>query len=315
MARPQQLVSQWQSRLATAERLAVGTPRFRWLHLARVRLYRFLLSCYGSGQWRTGLHDDQPQPLVVEDAAEFSSATGKPPKAVGKIQAVLKSVQNAQDHPPQSGPWTDGIDPATFMAVTDNEARINVVRCREFLCQHGLSARILGRGRQRVVVVPYAELATAAALVDANRAKLRMDRKLLAIALPRRPVFKDETRTVAAGILWVLFLASGIVMIAAMAVPVSELGFGAAIGLLIAAVVAVVEACTVIFLLFPRRWPTLSIDIPRELVRATKLTLIAVPITVVISAAFWFDGGLGQLAIYLAILMAVILFGDRFVRR
>ena len=52
MDRRVEIVSQWRARLASAESLAAESPRLRWIHLARVRLYRFLLSCYSSGQWR-----------------------------------------------------------------------------------------------------------------------------------------------------------------------------------------------------------------------------------------------------------------------
>lgn len=315
MARPQQLVSQWQSRLATAERLAAGSLRLRWLHLAQARLYRFLLSCYGSGQWRTGLSDDQPRPLIVDELTEFSSATGKPPKGAGKIQAVLKSVQNAQDHPPEVGPWTEGIDPNTYMAVTDNESKIDVERCREFLEAQGLRVRIIGRGRQRVVAVPYCQLDAAAALVDRYRNRLRPFRTRSIVAFPSRPVFTLEARLFAA-IVGILFVASIGVIFTAMALPAGELGFGAIIGLLIAAVVAVAEASLIATFLFIRKSrPALSIDARTAVAKAARFTIIAVPVALGIVALLAYDSALGQFAIYMAILAAIILFGDRAIRR
>jgi hypothetical protein len=197
-----ELVSQWQERLASAEDLARSTARFRWIHLARVRLYRFLLACYGRGQWRTGATEAEQLPAEgVVSQYEASEWSGKPPKTVGAIQSVLKSVHNAQDRAPPVGPLVDGLDPDTFLAVTSSDARIDVEKCERFLIDRGFHPRVVGRGRRMTVEVPYAELKAAEALVDAHRQMLRPVLKTRADKLRQHPVLPEETQMLVVGVM------------------------------------------------------------------------------------------------------------------
>ena len=181
MSRQSELVSQWQERLIAAEQFADGTPRFRWLHAARIRLYRFLLRCYGSGQWRSAVEEGR-QTAAVTVSDELGPWQGKPAKTAGKIQAVLKSVHSAQDREPQRGPFlAGGIDGSAYVTVTSSGAKIDARKCKEFLQGHGIEARAIFRGRQRIVEVPYADLQRASVLVDANREQLRPVRRLLTL--------------------------------------------------------------------------------------------------------------------------------------
>jgi hypothetical protein len=216
MVRQTELVSQWQEQLSAAEELADGTPRFRWLHAARVRLYRFLLRCYGSGQWRSAVNDEV-DPLDVEPAAppvavqdEPTRWHGKPAKTAGKIQAVLKSVHNAQDREPQRGPLlAGGIDGSAYVTVTSSGAKVDARKCKEFLRCHGIEARAIIRGRERIVEVPYADLQTASALVDANREHLRLVRPRLTLkttfaAVRHKATVPTETQLTVVSILLLL---------------------------------------------------------------------------------------------------------------
>ena len=104
------LVQDWRQRLAAAEAEGAEQHRLKWLYRMRVRLYRYLLSCYPQGDWRA----DAPSIAVDETLADVLHGDtttildcpldGKPAKTSGKMLAVLKSVSAAQDHPATSGP-------------------------------------------------------------------------------------------------------------------------------------------------------------------------------------------------------------------
>jgi hypothetical protein len=323
MARPQQLVSQWQSRLATAERLAAGSLRLRWLHLVQARLYRFLLSCYGSGQWRTGVSDEQPRLLVVDELTEFSSTTGKPPKGAGKIQAVLKSVQNAQDHPPQMGPWTDGIGPDTHMAVTDPGEAVDLDRFRLLLWDKGLSARKALRGGRQVVEVPYCELQSAELLLHIHRGRLLRDQ------VPDRRNWKDSEPS-ARDILnlyacSMLVLVGVAIAVTGIALAKEGAGVGALIGLLMTAVMAVIQG-TLLFSIVFVKWGRMSVRSRQRIVVIAYCVLIALPLALAISAKLvdvWNADAIRRLllgtptaaiAVTGLLTALVMLFADRFFR-
>ncbi|HUE73811.1 MAG TPA: hypothetical protein VMP01_23225 [Pirellulaceae bacterium] len=198
MNRRTELVSQWRERLASAEHLADGTPRFRWIHSARVRLYRFLLSCYSSGQWREDARENASVPFTATEVE--LPLDGKPPKSVGKIQSVLKAVHSAQDHAPPAGPLTGGLDPQTYMAVTDSDARMDVARCETFLLDNGFHPRVVGRGRRLTVEVPYHELREAEALLESRREWLRPILKSNLDKLLHKPPLPEETQMLIVGL-------------------------------------------------------------------------------------------------------------------
>lgn len=302
MVRQTELVSQWQEQLSAAEEFADGTPRFRWLHAARVRLYRFLLRCYGSGQWRSAVNDEM-DPLDVEPAAaavatqdEATQWHGKPAKTAGKIQAVLKSVHNAQDREPQRGPLlAGGIDSSALVAVTSAGAKIDVRRCKEFLRAHGIDARVVGHGRERTVEVPYADLHTASALVDANRDRLRLVLKTTFAKLLRHESFVPrETQVAIVGLLllaWMIAISLWIVG----ATLVHDLGTPydgiigqrmsplSAAGMLMATLLFVAEGTLLCYLCVPRRWPVLSIAMRRHIVAVACCVVVAMIIIVAIA--------------------------------
>src|SRR6187402_3351886 len=95
-----ELVSDWQCRLAVADSLDAGAVRQpAWLARVQQRLYRFLLSLYGSGHWRASARSGEEieappdaRALTMFEAPEVLPLAGKPAKETGKIRAVLKSV-------------------------------------------------------------------------------------------------------------------------------------------------------------------------------------------------------------------------------
>src|SRR5687767_4185509 len=91
------LVADWRHELHAAQDALAASPRQVWLARMRVRLYRFLLRCYGKANWRTSPAPRDVAGGVVFDQPEVRFLHGKPAKSPGKIQAVLKSVANAHE--------------------------------------------------------------------------------------------------------------------------------------------------------------------------------------------------------------------------
>ena len=291
-----ELVTQWQERLAAAQELAQSTARFRWIHLARVRLYRFLLTCYGRGQWRTGDADTDRSPSASMAAGcESSSWAGKPPKSAGAIQSVLKSVHNAQDRPPPVGPLAGGLDPDTYLAVTSSDARIDVEKCEDFLIGRGFHPRVIGRGRRRTVEVPYAELKAAEALVDAHREMLRPMLITRADKLRQYPVLPEETQMLVVGLILIAPLAGLGALALGAALLKDQLNSGTAIGLFLSAFVAVVEVSVLWYFFGPHLRECHPLGRRRMIAQAVFWGGVGISISLIMAAWFienWNDPAL-----------------------
>jgi hypothetical protein len=140
------LVQDWNRRLAAADAEGAKKHSLKWLYQMRVRLYRFLLSCYRQGDWRA----DEPSISTddtLADVAHGETTTlldcpldGKPAKHTGKMQAVLKSVSAAQDHPAESGPLLAGAAADEWVVVVSVRDELRINRCQDVLRQHGIAS-------------------------------------------------------------------------------------------------------------------------------------------------------------------------------
>ena len=187
------LVQDWRRRLAAAEADGAEGERRTWLAQMRLRLYRFLLSCYQDANWRA----DEPSAITEEtlaDVARGDTTTlldvrldGKPAKSSGKMQAVLKSVSAAQDHPAEAGPISqDSAAVEWVVAVAARDKKLEKADCQELLRQHGIVSKWTLEGEIRVREF---DLARAAQL-------MRSYREVLTIKPPEsivRPREKGET--------------------------------------------------------------------------------------------------------------------------
>lgn len=162
-----ELIAQWRQKLADARQAASSDPRRAWLSAMRVRLYRFLLSCYGASPWNTNPRPQKSEPNAalthVPDAGELS---GKPPKSIGQIQSVLKSVANAQDHAPQPGPLVHGLEPDSWVVVAAASSKSDIAAIVRELTRRGIAARRSIRGDDDVAEVQAVNRHTALAIVD-----------------------------------------------------------------------------------------------------------------------------------------------------
>ena len=158
------LISDWRERLAAAEAVdTTAESRPAWLARLQIRLYRFLLSLYGDAEWTTTpprravpkSAADEATAAVIFDSSAALPLAGKPPKSLGQIQAVLKSVANAQTQAPPAGPLKGGLPPESWvtvaLAATKHWHRIN--HLAESLQRRGVETRLRHHGSRYVLEV------------------------------------------------------------------------------------------------------------------------------------------------------------------
>jgi len=132
MTTRQELLTQWQERLADAEQACAAAPS--WAERIRVKLYRFLLAMYGQTQW-PGPKDDvdnsqlraATSKLIIaepEQEADGLQAVGSQAVLVGKEPRtraeILKGLQNLKglgEELAPAGPLADGLLPDSPVAV------------------------------------------------------------------------------------------------------------------------------------------------------------------------------------------------------
>lgn len=141
------LVQDWNRRLAAAEAEGARKNSLKWLYQMRVRLYRFLLSCYRQGDWRADKRSISAEDTLA-DVPHGDTTTvldcpldGKPAKHAGKMQAVLKSVSAAQDHPAESGPLLGGIAADEWVVAVSVRDKLKMAGCQELLQQYGIASK------------------------------------------------------------------------------------------------------------------------------------------------------------------------------
>ncbi|MFN0017784.1 MAG: hypothetical protein ACKVP0_05960 [Pirellulaceae bacterium] len=181
------LVQDWRRRLAAAEADGAEGERRTWLAQMRLRLYRFLLSCYQDADWRA----DEPSMSTGEtlaDVARGDTTTlldvrleGKPAKTTGKMQAVLKSVSAAQDHPAEAGPLLGGIGVEESVAVVEAHEELDKAACQELLRQFGIASTWTTAGEIKVRLFDQVR---ALQLIRSHRESL--------INIPPPPIFRPK---------------------------------------------------------------------------------------------------------------------------
>ncbi len=171
------LVQDWRQRLAAAEAEGAEQHRLKWLYRMRVRLYRYLLSCYPQGDWRA----DAPSIAVDETLADVLHGDtttildcpldGKPAKTSGKMLAVLKSVSAAQDHPAKAGPLLGGIAADDWVVAVSVRDKLKMAGCQELLRQFGIVSKwtVIGEIKVRLF-----DLERASQIVRKHREALKI---------------------------------------------------------------------------------------------------------------------------------------------
>jgi hypothetical protein len=177
----QAVVERWRKLLAESESLSDEPPsRSSFYHRVRVRLYRFLLACYGSGQWRIdeSARDEDgesPQPSSAMPLVEPRRPwEGKPPKAGESIRTVLEHIHTANEGTAASASLSDEPHQPTWIAATAQSAGIAPKRCCQLLRRRGGQARLVRRGDDVIVEVPRDDLDKALQLIARHRQELRI---------------------------------------------------------------------------------------------------------------------------------------------
>ena len=174
----EELIAQWRQKLADAQDTVATDPRRAWLAAMRVRLYKFLLSCYSASPWNTTPAPRRSKPtaafMQAPNAGEFS---GKPPKSLDQIQAVLNSVASAQDHTPEPGPLVDGLSPDSWVVVAAASSNLRTGALVLALTDRGIEARETIRGDDTLVEVRARNRMEARGIINEvirhRRARLR----------------------------------------------------------------------------------------------------------------------------------------------
>jgi hypothetical protein len=160
------LVADWRHELHAAQDALAASPHRDWLLRMRVRLYRFLLACYGKANWRTTPAPADQTTGVVFDQPEAELLHGKPAKSAGKIQAVLKSVATAHSPPPQGT-----IVPADgFVVIATESSHANTLGVFAALKHEGIAVRHVVRDGQDVVEVRGSDFQRARWLLSCYQA-------------------------------------------------------------------------------------------------------------------------------------------------
>ena len=175
----EQLVADWREQLAMAEAASTGRLPHAWLARTRMRLYSFLLTCYGEGQWRTDARpaEDERTSFVVDTTGQHVQE--KPVRSAGQIQSVLKTVANAQDDPHAPGPLRDGLDPNSWIIVAAAGSGFSIDRCQYLFRTAGIVSRVGFQGRDKVLKVPATSRRQAFELLDRNRQVLQVPKRRL----------------------------------------------------------------------------------------------------------------------------------------
>lgn len=171
-----ELVHDWRERLSAAEATTASSPRSAWLARMQIRLYRFLLACYGTSNWEPPARPAEHSPLVF-DSAEAKSLDGKPARSLAEIRSVLGSVAKAQDETPMPGPLAGGLDHDSWVVVAAASSKLKVHRCIDLLVKAGLHPRLCQRGDDQTVEVPAHERRDAFDVVERHRPTLHQPPK------------------------------------------------------------------------------------------------------------------------------------------
>ena len=142
------LVEQWQAKLAESRRVAGNaSPRLSWLNKMRERLYRFLVSCYGRGDWNAPPAKPHEANAVALLFDTTGAERGKSPKSAERIRAALKKM-HAADDPPPAKPAPAQPPAPQWVVVYSTYSRYKLQRWARWMERAGIPARYSTRGAQ-----------------------------------------------------------------------------------------------------------------------------------------------------------------------
>ena len=201
-----ELVERWQTQLVASENLADSGPdRLRWLWKMRVRLYRFLILCYGSGEWNAdaSAHEEANRSRLIDNRSDH---TGLSPKSAARIRATLKQVHNANDQTPPAGPFANGLWQQDWIRVAlfrhhNKDARVAGEFCDDLKVAE-VEYRVVHEGRRYAIEVQRLNFDIARDLLRACRERFLMvapDESLVHNLAPASRDWEDQYHSLVAG--------------------------------------------------------------------------------------------------------------------
>ena len=175
------VIDRWRTRLTANQRSAAECPAHRrWVHRIYVRVYRFLISCYGAGEWQPDTDAESApgeEPSRMEFVDNTEGAQGTRPKSADRIRATLDAVHDARENPPSAGKRGFGLNYSDWVAVASKSSLVSPRRLVQLLCSYGLEARQVRRGDDVIVEVFAGRLDEAMELLERHRPSLRIRRR------------------------------------------------------------------------------------------------------------------------------------------
>jgi hypothetical protein len=151
MTTRQELLTQWQQRLAEAEQACLAADSPVWADRVRVKLYRFLLSMYGHAPW-PGAKDDvdnsrgrAASQITVADPKE--ELAGKEPRTRAEILRGLRNVKGLGEELAPAGPLQGGLQPDSPMVIASYKRRPAAEVALDRLRRAGLCPAMVRQGK------------------------------------------------------------------------------------------------------------------------------------------------------------------------
>lgn len=161
MTSRQQLLERWKSGLE-ANSQPTEDSRLHWLRHVYARIYRFLISCYGSGAWRADSCDaasDDDVELVTSSMPFVDyrdDAAGLEPKSRDMIRRKLSAIQKANaDRQIPTAARTLSVK--SWISIASTRKWKLAERMRRKLAAHGFDTRVVNRTTDYSVQVRYGD--------------------------------------------------------------------------------------------------------------------------------------------------------------
>jgi hypothetical protein len=180
------LVEEWKAKLeASSHPLVESGERFAWVRQIYTRIYRFLVSCYGEGEWRgagdeSNLNADSPSTASRMPFVEHCSTTdGLAPKSPERIRAALESIHSS--NPGIATPGTTvGVEDDSWIVVAAQRKPKFARAVHRRLVACGIEARLLDRTTDKAVVVRYEDFDRALVAIQkvGGPAQIRLGKRI-----------------------------------------------------------------------------------------------------------------------------------------
>ncbi len=184
----EQLIADWRHRLAEAEDVEPEhVSRPAWMTRLRMRLYRFLISLYGEGEWNAGesagqsTQSSRAEMMVADESLPLA---GKPAKDESSIRAALQSFAAGGGEKPAAGPLLEGTQRSGWVVVASTNWGLDPQRSSDALTNKGIASRTVGHADDITVEVLAVHQASAMKLIGSQLSRLALRRNIRYSILP-----------------------------------------------------------------------------------------------------------------------------------